>query len=138
MLLDNNSYYHDIIAVYGAPDEIVCNKEDINGSTHYNYTMVYPDFSVSITSIDREGIEFARTNKYITVISDKFKFGPSKICVGATKEQVRNVYKKYRKTKYVSADSNDDVDVYFDNHTRVEYRYNNNIVVKIIFYLYYY
>ena len=46
--LENDFYYNDVVSVYGEPVETVCNKEIINDSTYYNYTIIYPDFTVSM------------------------------------------------------------------------------------------
>ena len=51
---------------------------------------------------------------------------------------LNDLYRKYKKTKYISVDSSSNIDVYLDNHTRVEFYYNNDRVEKIIFYLYYF
>lgn len=136
--LKSSSSYKDIVSVYGEPTETEKLTNNINNTSYCEYRLKYADFTFSLTGTEKDGAENARKNKYCIITSDKSRFGPAKIGVGSSKADVRTAYSKCKKAHYISADSNENTDVYYDNGYHVSYCYKNDVVNEILFYLYLY
>lgn len=140
--IEEDASYSEIVKIYGEPNDVKSTyytggiNSNGNKVIHSYYALKYSDFSMILSVVDYDfvsDVSKAINDCSYTVYTDKFKFGKKSLCVGSSRDKIREVYDKYKKTKFFEDESSDKVDVYYEYPAKIYFYYDDNNCVEKIY-----
>lgn len=135
--------YYEVIEAFGEPIEVVeqtyDNRKEVDSDkvALTQYILKYGNFDMMLILFTNGSPDITKAinSGYYVIYTDKYKIGREKLCVGDRKEHIREIYGRYRKTKYVKEESTDKTDKFYEYPTHIYFYYDDNdCVEKIEFY----